>query len=145
MTCLSAYMYRQISKCTNKTPKKHYWGGGGQSPLATLMLFRVHFIGWWTRVGIAHLRVSDPPPPDFVRLLPDPDNCSPTHNYVQTFCDVLDDGQRLPSSLKHARKWQWRHRFTWQPVEQCNISWILSEWKKGKSRKESKKERKQRN
>ena len=23
MTCLSAYMYRQISKCTDKTPKKH--------------------------------------------------------------------------------------------------------------------------
>ena len=22
-------MYRQISKCTDKTPKKHYWGGGG--------------------------------------------------------------------------------------------------------------------
>ena len=27
--CLSANMYRQISKCTDKTPKKHYWGGGG--------------------------------------------------------------------------------------------------------------------
>ena len=26
---LSAYMYRQVSKCTDKTPKKHYWGGGG--------------------------------------------------------------------------------------------------------------------
>ena len=27
-------MYRQISKCTNKTPKKHYGGGGeGQLPL----------------------------------------------------------------------------------------------------------------
>ena len=26
---LSAYMYRQISKCTDKTLKKHYWGGGG--------------------------------------------------------------------------------------------------------------------
>ena len=25
LTCLSAYMYRQISKCTDKTPKKHYW------------------------------------------------------------------------------------------------------------------------
>ena len=25
MTCLSAYMYRQISKFTDKTPKKHYW------------------------------------------------------------------------------------------------------------------------
>ena len=22
-------MYQQISKCTDKTPKKHYWGGGG--------------------------------------------------------------------------------------------------------------------
>ena len=29
MTCLSAYMYRQISKCTDKSPKRHYWGGGG--------------------------------------------------------------------------------------------------------------------
>ena len=27
--CLSAYMYRQISKCTDKTLKKHYFGGGG--------------------------------------------------------------------------------------------------------------------
>ena len=26
MTCLSANMYRQISKCTDKTLKKHYWG-----------------------------------------------------------------------------------------------------------------------
>ena len=38
-------MYRQISKCTDKSPKRHYWGGGGQlppppaPPLATLMLF----------------------------------------------------------------------------------------------------------
>ena len=32
MTYLSVYMYRQISKCTDKTPKKHYWGGGGQLP-----------------------------------------------------------------------------------------------------------------
>ena len=32
MTCLSAYMYRQTSKCTDKTLKKHYWGGGGQLP-----------------------------------------------------------------------------------------------------------------
>ena len=43
MTYLSAYMYRQISKCTDKIPKKHYWGGGGQlpppyPPLATLVL-----------------------------------------------------------------------------------------------------------
>ena len=29
MTYLSAYIYRQISKCTDKTPKKQYWGGGG--------------------------------------------------------------------------------------------------------------------
>ena len=31
MTCLSAYvMYRQISKSTDKTPKKYFfWGGGG--------------------------------------------------------------------------------------------------------------------
>ena len=34
MTCLSAYMYRQISFCTNKTPKKHYWGGGAIAPPA---------------------------------------------------------------------------------------------------------------
>ena len=26
MTCLSGYMYRQISKCTDKTPKMHYGG-----------------------------------------------------------------------------------------------------------------------
>ena len=32
MTCLSAYMYRQISKCTDKTLKKHYWGGGQLPP-----------------------------------------------------------------------------------------------------------------
>ena len=35
-------MYRNISKCTDKTPKKHYGGGGGElppppPPLATLM------------------------------------------------------------------------------------------------------------
>ena len=30
MTCLSAYMYRQISKCTDKTPKKALLGGGGE-------------------------------------------------------------------------------------------------------------------
>ena len=42
--CLSANMYRQISRCTDKTPKKHYWGGGGQlppppcPPLATLVI-----------------------------------------------------------------------------------------------------------
>ena len=30
MTYLSAYMYQQIYKCTDKTPKKHYWGGGEQ-------------------------------------------------------------------------------------------------------------------
>ena len=29
MICLSASMYRQISRCTDKTPKKHYLGGGG--------------------------------------------------------------------------------------------------------------------
>ena len=32
MTCLSAYMYRQISKCTDKSPKRHYWGGGNCPP-----------------------------------------------------------------------------------------------------------------
>ena len=32
MTYLSAHMYRQISKCTDKTPKKHYGGGGGELP-----------------------------------------------------------------------------------------------------------------
>ena len=39
MTCLSAYMYRQISKCTDRTPKKHYWGSNCPPvpPLATLM------------------------------------------------------------------------------------------------------------
>ena len=43
MTCLSANMYRQISRCTDKTPTKHYWGGGGGGgavappPLATLV------------------------------------------------------------------------------------------------------------
>ena len=33
-------MYRQISKCTDKSPKRHYWGGGAlppPPPLATLM------------------------------------------------------------------------------------------------------------
>ena len=34
LICLSANMYRQISKCTDKTPKKHYWGGGGSCPPA---------------------------------------------------------------------------------------------------------------
>ena len=29
MACLSAYMYRQISKCTDKTPKSIMGGGGG--------------------------------------------------------------------------------------------------------------------
>ena len=44
MTYLSAYMYQQISKCTDKTQKKHYGGGGGQlggggaRPLALLTL-----------------------------------------------------------------------------------------------------------
>ena len=39
MTYLSAYMYRQISKCTVKTPKMHYWGGGGAiAPTAPLWL-----------------------------------------------------------------------------------------------------------
>ena len=28
-TCWLTCMYRHISKCTDKTPKKHYWGGGG--------------------------------------------------------------------------------------------------------------------
>ena len=32
MTCLSAHMYRQISKCTDKNPKKHYWGGPAPPP-----------------------------------------------------------------------------------------------------------------
>ena len=36
MTYLSAYMYRQISKCTGKTSrkKKHYWGGNCPPPPA---------------------------------------------------------------------------------------------------------------
>ena len=43
MTCLSAHMYRQISKCTDKNSKKHYWGGQlppppPAPPLATLMV-----------------------------------------------------------------------------------------------------------
>ena len=33
MTYLSAHMYRQISKCTDKTPKKHHGGGGAIAPL----------------------------------------------------------------------------------------------------------------
>ena len=33
---LSGYIYRQISKCTEKTPKKHYGGGGGNYPLPPL-------------------------------------------------------------------------------------------------------------
>ena len=33
MTCLSAYMYRQISQCTDKSPKRHYWGEGAIAPL----------------------------------------------------------------------------------------------------------------
>ena len=32
MTCLSAYMYRQISKCTEKTPKKKKKSLWGESP-----------------------------------------------------------------------------------------------------------------
>ena len=31
-TYLSAYMYRQISKCTDKTPEKYYWGAGKFPP-----------------------------------------------------------------------------------------------------------------
>ena len=58
MTCLSAYMYRHISKCTDKSPKRHYYrgvlitfrGGGAIAPLhfyipppplATLMIMVV--------------------------------------------------------------------------------------------------------
>ena len=38
MTCLSAHMYRQISKCTDKTPKGIIGGGGNAPPPpATLM------------------------------------------------------------------------------------------------------------
>ena len=32
MTCLSAYMYRQICKCTNKSPNRHYWGAIAPPP-----------------------------------------------------------------------------------------------------------------
>ena len=59
MTCLSAYMHRQISKCTDKTPKKDYGGGGGETiapcpPLATLVgqiicqksILQVNFHKW---------------------------------------------------------------------------------------------------
>ena len=38
LTYLSAYMYRQISKCTDKTPKKHYWGTIAPLPPAPLWL-----------------------------------------------------------------------------------------------------------
>ena len=31
-------MYRQISKCTDKSPKRHYWGGGQLPPLPPLWL-----------------------------------------------------------------------------------------------------------
>ena len=52
ITCLSAYMYRQISKCTDKTPKKSIIGGNSPPPppapaLATLMMWACHF-GWTT-------------------------------------------------------------------------------------------------
>ena len=48
LTYLSAYMYRHISKCTDKTPKKHYWGQlppppPSIPPLATLpQIFLIH-------------------------------------------------------------------------------------------------------
>ena len=45
MSCLSAYMYRQMSKCTDKTPKKHYWGNPPPPPLATLMIL-ITFRQW---------------------------------------------------------------------------------------------------
>ena len=32
LICLSANMYRQISKCTDKTPKMHYWGAVAPPP-----------------------------------------------------------------------------------------------------------------
>ena len=31
-------MYRKISKCIDKTPKKHYGGRGAIAPLATVMI-----------------------------------------------------------------------------------------------------------
>ena len=36
--CFSAYMYRQISKCTDKTPKKHYWGSCPPCPPVTTLV-----------------------------------------------------------------------------------------------------------
>ena len=32
IACLSAYMYQQISKCTDKNSDKALWGGGGIAP-----------------------------------------------------------------------------------------------------------------
>ena len=49
MTCLSAHMYRQISKCTDKNPKKHYWGGSCP-PLATLMSTSIWSMTWSCRL-----------------------------------------------------------------------------------------------
>ena len=56
MTCLSAYMYRQISKCTDKTLKKHYGGGGGTiAPLplylVTLMAGNAKEADIWSRAA----------------------------------------------------------------------------------------------
>ena len=34
-------MYRQIFKCTDKTPKKHSWGGGGGGQFALAMMMIV--------------------------------------------------------------------------------------------------------
>ena len=59
MTCLSVYMYRQISKCTDKTPKKHYLGGSCP-PLATLMMDITEIFGWhWTIPSSLYKACSD--------------------------------------------------------------------------------------
>ena len=44
-------MYQQIYKCTDKTPKRHYWGGGG-GPLATLMIFDEGIVWTCLRINI---------------------------------------------------------------------------------------------
>ena len=46
MTCLSAYMYWQIFKCTDKTPKKYY--GPGPPLLATLMFPVLKILVAWS-------------------------------------------------------------------------------------------------
>ena len=63
MICLSANMYRQISKCTDKTPKKHYWGGGAVAAPAPY---------------------PPPPPPPLATLVHDP-FIHPIHPAIHSF------------------------------------------------------------